>query len=324
MLLTKKGTRAKTLAGIRAAAKSLRAGDLFFLTYSGHGGQVPDVTGDEADKQDETWCLYDGQLIDDELYFELSRFAAGVRILVLSDSCHSGTVTRARPPSTDAALGTARSKMMPIEVGRRVYAQHQAFYDKLQNDIAKSAGKASVADPDAVLSNLSVSGGRVSAIVRKFKAAVILISGCQDNQTSMDGDQNGAFTAQLCRCGTSALTKVTTQASMRPFALACRRRRRPTCTCWATWRASSRSGRSRSEHWRAEHQESPPRRRPRHLPRHAESRRRVEGALPRVPLHGRTIGRDFDRVAVHTQTTGQRVGAFSAGARWAHRAATAI
>ncbi len=197
VLLTKKGTRAKTLASIRAAAKSLRAGDLFFLTYSGHGGQVPDVTGDEADKQDETWCLYDGQLIDDELYFELSRFAAGVRILVLSDSCHSGTVTRARPPSTDAALGTARSKMMPIEVGRRVYAQHHAFYDKLQNDVAKSAGKTSVADPDAVLSNLSVSGGRVSAIVRKFKAAVILISGCQDNQTSMDGDQNGAFTSQL-------------------------------------------------------------------------------------------------------------------------------
>ena len=77
------------LAAIRSAAKSLRAGDLFFLTFSGHGGQVPDVTGDEADKQDETWCLYDGQLIDDELYFELSRFAAGVRILVLSDSCHS-------------------------------------------------------------------------------------------------------------------------------------------------------------------------------------------------------------------------------------------
>ena len=62
---------------MRAAAKALSAGDLFFLTYSGHGGQVPDVTGDEADKQDETWCLFDGQLIDDELYFELSRFASG-------------------------------------------------------------------------------------------------------------------------------------------------------------------------------------------------------------------------------------------------------
>ena len=198
LLLTKKGTRANALAGIRGAAKSLRAGDLFFLTFSGHGGQVPDVTGDEADKQDETWCLYDGQLIDDELYFELSRFAAGVRILVLSDSCHSGTVTRAGRPNADTATAvTGRSKMMPVEVGRRVYAAHQSFYDKLQNDVAKSAGKASVADPDAVLSNLSVSSGRVSAIVRKFKAAVILISGCQDNQTSLDGDHNGAFTGQL-------------------------------------------------------------------------------------------------------------------------------
>ena len=86
VLLTKKATRAAALSGLRGAAKSLQSGDLFFLTYSGHGGQVPDVTGEEADKKDETWCLYDGQLIDDELYFEFSRFAAGVRILVLSDS----------------------------------------------------------------------------------------------------------------------------------------------------------------------------------------------------------------------------------------------
>jgi hypothetical protein len=86
VLLTKKATRKAALAAMRAAAKKLRSGDLFFLTYSGHGGQVDDVTGEEADKLDETWCLYDGELIDDELYLELSRFAAGVRVLVLSDS----------------------------------------------------------------------------------------------------------------------------------------------------------------------------------------------------------------------------------------------
>ncbi len=28
---------------------------------------------------------------------------------------------------------------------------------------------------------------------------MVLISGCQDNQTSMDGDHNGAFTEQLLR-----------------------------------------------------------------------------------------------------------------------------
>jgi hypothetical protein len=180
---------------MRSAAKALRAGDLFFLTYSGHGGQVPDVSGDEADKQDETWCLYDGELIDDELYFELSRFAAGVRILVLSDSCHSGTVTRAAPPP--AATAHERPKMMPAAVAMRTYREHQAFYDKLQLDLAKIAGSARV-DPDTALAHVAASG-RLTAIVKKFNPAVVLISGCQDNQTSMDGDHNGAFTEQLLK-----------------------------------------------------------------------------------------------------------------------------
>jgi hypothetical protein len=196
VLLTKKATRANTLAGIRAAAKALRSGDLFLLSYSGHGGQVPDVTGEEIDKRDETWCLYDAQLIDDELYFELSRFAGGVRILVLSDSCHSGTVVRAGPP-LPGAVGGQRPKLMPEAVAMRTYREHQVFYDKLQRDIADAAGKR-VVDPDTALANVAVSG-RLTTIVKGFKPAVILISGCQDNQTSMDGDHNGAFTEQLLR-----------------------------------------------------------------------------------------------------------------------------
>lgn len=195
VLLTKKGTRANALAAIRAAAKALKSGDLFFLSYSGHGGQVPDVSGEEADKKDETWCLFDGQLIDDELYFELSKFKAGVRILVLSDSCHSGTVTRAAPPPS--ATSTQRPKLMPDAVAMRVYREHQAFYDKLQRDVAAAAGKP-VVDPDTALASVA-SSGRLSAIVSKFNPAVILISGCQDNQTSMDGEHNGAFTEQLLR-----------------------------------------------------------------------------------------------------------------------------
>src|SRR6188508_2057268 len=74
LLLTKNATRAKALAAVRAAAKQLKSGDLLFLTYSGHGGQIPDVTGEEDDKLDETWCLYDGQVIDDEIYLELTGF----------------------------------------------------------------------------------------------------------------------------------------------------------------------------------------------------------------------------------------------------------
>lgn len=196
MLLTKAATRAKVLAGLRSAAETLVKGDFFFLTYSGHGGQVPDVSGEETDKLDETWCLYDGQLIDDELYMELGRFATGVRILVLSDSCHSGTVVRAGPPAP-GATPTGRSKMMPPAVAMRTYDAHKAFYDKLQQDVAKAHAGTEV-DPDEALAGVAVST-RLTKIAKRFKARAILISGCQDNQTSMDGDHNGAFTEQLLK-----------------------------------------------------------------------------------------------------------------------------
>jgi len=156
---------------------------------------VPDVSGEESDKLDETWCLYDGQLIDDELYLELGKFATGVRILVLSDSCHSGTVVRAGPPAIGIVAPELRSKMMPPSVGMRTYEAHKAFYDKLQMDVANAEAGEKV-DPDEVLAGLAVST-RLTKIAKRFKARAILISGCQDNQSSYDGQHNGAFTGRL-------------------------------------------------------------------------------------------------------------------------------
>lgn len=208
VLLSSDATRANVLSGIRAATRVLKKGDLFFLSFSGNGGTIPNFVADEARRLSTTWCLYDGQLIDDELYFELSRFAAGVRILVLSDSCHSGTVTRAVPPPLDRTNVAGRSKMMPPAVAIRTYREHQAFYNKLQHDVAKAAGKAAAADPDSVLAQLAVSP-RLTAIAKKFNASVVLISGCQDNQTSMDGEHNGAFTEQLLKVWNHATYKGT-------------------------------------------------------------------------------------------------------------------
>lgn len=197
-LLTKNATRAKVLSGIRNAAKSLKTGDLFFLSYSGHGGQIPDTSGDEADKFDETWCLFDGELIDDELYLELSRFAPGVRILVLSDSCHSGSVTRAPMIGSGPLMaGIGRSKMMPPAVAMRTYREHQKFYDTIQKQLIAQVGKSAAGmDLDLAPGRVAQSP-RLKKIAKAFNPAVILISGCQDNQTSMDGDHNGAFTEQL-------------------------------------------------------------------------------------------------------------------------------
>lgn len=88
-------TTGNILAAIQSAADNLAAGDTFLLTYAGHGGQVPNTGTDiETDAQDETWVLYDRMLIDDELEAAFTKFRAGVNIILLSDSCHSGTVYR--------------------------------------------------------------------------------------------------------------------------------------------------------------------------------------------------------------------------------------
>lgn len=173
LLLTEQATAEAVIAGILDAAKRLSSGDLFLLTYSGHGGQVPDTNGDETDdeRQDETWVLWDRQLIDDELWNLWRRFKPGVRIFVLSDSCHSGTVTR-QMPAFPATGPVPRIRMLPPRQAAKVYRQNAALYDALQD--AVPAGE--------------------KAIVRP---SVILISGCQDNQFSLDGNRNGLFTETL-------------------------------------------------------------------------------------------------------------------------------
>ena len=198
VLLTREATRAAVLRRLHAAARALRAGDLFFLSFSGHGGQLPDVSGEEQDdKLDETWCLYDAQLIDDELYAALTRFVAGVRIVVLSDSCHSGTVVRAGSARSEGVAPPGeRTRMMPPAVARRVYREHRAFYDRLQRELSAEAAPRAPADADAALAQLALNP-RLDALAARLKAAVLLIAGCQDNQSSYDGEHNGAFTEQL-------------------------------------------------------------------------------------------------------------------------------
>jgi hypothetical protein len=71
--------------------------------YAGHGNSIPDksfkyINGkcvptekDENDGRDETWVFKDGDLVDDEMKEIWDNNKCG-NILVLSDSCHSGTI----------------------------------------------------------------------------------------------------------------------------------------------------------------------------------------------------------------------------------------
>jgi hypothetical protein len=110
--------RAATKQAIRDAitvwlAARARPGDLAIFYFAGHGSQVFDLDGDEPDGLDETLAPADvlplssaNDIRDDELRDWLATVRTDV--VVILDSCHSGTATRAgsdfRTRSLDRAL----------------------------------------------------------------------------------------------------------------------------------------------------------------------------------------------------------------------------
>ena len=95
-LKTAEATRNKILSSLYLAAENRVAGDVFVFYYSGHGGQQPDISGDELDGKDETLVAYDREIIDDKIHNMLTKFRSGVHTIMISDSCNSGTNYRGR------------------------------------------------------------------------------------------------------------------------------------------------------------------------------------------------------------------------------------
>lgn len=184
VLLTRDATATAVLGVLLAQSKLLSASDLLVVYYSGHGGQVGDVSGDETnDKLDETWCLFNRMLLDDELFAMWAKFKPSTRILVISDSCHSGSVAKmlakkkrygsASSPNVSAPGRTASEKpvfkALEFTLSWQTYIAHKAWYDSL----------------GYVAANADV------------KASVLQISACQDDQLAEAGSVNSLFTRLL-------------------------------------------------------------------------------------------------------------------------------
>jgi len=185
-LLSPQATRSAVLSRIEQAAEKLNTGDIFLITFSGHGGKVldgppADVGPPENDGLDETWCLYDGQLIDDRLNEAFCRFRAGVRILVVTDSCWNGSVTQAMfKMSLDSiplnhGSFSKQSKGLPLRVAVVTYWRHKSEYVLQQKP-----------------------NGDVNGLL----ATVQHLAACEDNEEASaggDGESNSVFTDALVR-----------------------------------------------------------------------------------------------------------------------------
>merc|ERR1712007_287236 len=175
-------------------------GDVLYFHYSGHGSQVPDPTGQEADGKNECLCPSDclvkpwpgAVIVDDylnDVFFD--ALPEGVRLTCVYDCCHSGTMTDlAVTAALDDEGGAGGTRGISSGMGgevikSRVMTPPKHIVDALQN-------QNSLKQPARKTRDIGGGGG---------KKSLWTVSGCQDNQTSadacIDGIKQGALTWSL-------------------------------------------------------------------------------------------------------------------------------
>ncbi|PVB63573.1 caspase family protein [Labrenzia sp. 011] len=116
-------SRAAILSSWQALISRSDPDDVLVLSYAGHGAQEPEwVPGSEDDGFDEVFLLAgfdvaapgNGERLRDDDVAAMLRAAGGRSVLVLADSCHSGTMTRSIDPRIKR-LGTRLVGLPPFE-----------------------------------------------------------------------------------------------------------------------------------------------------------------------------------------------------------------
>ena len=163
VLLDADATHGVILAGLKSLLRGASKGDVLVFTNASHGTYLADADGDEP-TYDEAMCPYDTAdhpLVDDELRALFAEVPKGVRLTVVSDSCHSGSVTRLLDDERRPRFMSPRLLGLPV-----------------------------LDDPR--------SANRRTELFPASEMREVLLSGCKANQYSMDavfgGTPHGAFT----------------------------------------------------------------------------------------------------------------------------------
>ncbi|MBV9108270.1 MAG: caspase family protein [Gemmatimonadetes bacterium] len=177
LLLGAEATVDAVRAAVTSAAAAVGGDGIVLVTYSGHGGQVPDVpdAGDQRERQDgkdETWCLWDRQMLDDEIYRMWTVFEPGARVLIVSDSCHSGGVIRAIEDGTIEPPPPGVMRALDREQAEAAFRAQEGTYAEVQQALSL--------EPD-----------------RPLNASVLLLAASQEWELAKDGYPHGLFTRAL-------------------------------------------------------------------------------------------------------------------------------
>lgn len=171
LLVDAAATKATIAAGVKELIGTAQAGDILVYTFSGHGTYVTDTDNDEA-LYDEAQCPYDvadDLLIDDDWRKIFANIPEDVQLTVISDSCFSGTATRAplAPPGKKTPDDRRVRFLNPARFGGTVLSNPWKNQEKVTAAKKETHPESSMKE--------------------------IFLSGCSDSEYSYDALINGIY-----------------------------------------------------------------------------------------------------------------------------------
>lgn len=193
VLTDAKATKTGVMTALTNLVKGAKPGDRLLFSFSSHGTQVTDVSGDEKiDGLDEAFACHDIRsagsdwdpdtvILDDELKQLFQQLAPGVVMEVLMDTCHSGTGTR-----------RITELQHDLLIGRRPRFIPPPGKGAVSRSLEVEAKRAAQPKPDRRgLAELATTSS-------SKRARPVLFAACKPAQTAADahfgGRPNGAFT----------------------------------------------------------------------------------------------------------------------------------
>lgn len=197
------------------AASVLNDGDIFLFTFAGHGSTRSNETVDPSEDglEDQTILLRDCVLVDNFMRRNLwTQFKAGVRVLGIADSCHSGSVLTAISLSgnlDNPVLANANVNLgAPATVGGGGVAvavenrpEDEAFVNLPSVIVGKGVRGFSGRQRRAIETLRPEIHQRIRDSLlpadTPLNAKVLSLAACQDNEDARDGPNHGVFTQAL-------------------------------------------------------------------------------------------------------------------------------